>query len=74
MEEKPNDIKVDLDDKIDLGVIAKFLQSVHPKYSMHELVAMLAELAPIPDCTCTRCSPTKFPACLQKAEKDCTKD
>lgn len=53
-----------LDDEVDLGAIAVFLHTVHPQYSACEFVKMLRRLVLIDSCTCSLCSPTKFPACL----------
>ena len=50
-------------DVVDLGEIATFLSALHPQHTRCELVRALAGIAPLQDCSCSLCSPTKFPCC-----------
>jgi hypothetical protein len=58
-----------LDDPIDelgLGRIASYLRTLYPQYSECELVHMLSAIARHVGCTCSLCSPSKFPGCQQE--------
>lgn len=55
-----------LDDPVDLGEIAAFIHSVHPQFSECEFVRKLMVIAPVAECTCSQCKPTKFPFCQCK--------
>lgn len=52
-------------EEIDLGYIARYLGTLYPQFSQCELVKMVLAFAKQKTCTCSLCTPTKFPECQQ---------
>lgn len=55
---------------LDLGGVARILNSVFPHYSLCECARMAAAFALQQDCVCSLCAPDVFPGCVQQARRD----
>ena len=66
----PSDDVIPCLEALDLRDVARFLQSVFPRYSMCECARMAAAFAPPQDCVCSLCAPDVFPGCVQQDRRD----